>query len=83
MFQPDHVPVENCVTVPNSFVVMTPMEYIQQKTDATALADLSNVTAFVDPVEVSAVYGTSFALMLFLTAIAYKIKVAKRVIKLA
>lgn len=83
MFLPDVAPVENCISVGNSFVVMTPTEYIQQKSDAEALSDLSNVSAFVDPVEVSAVYGTSFALIIFLSAIAYKVKVAKRVIKMA
>ena len=83
-FLPDVVlDASGCLAVTDGFVVMTPSEYVQQKADADALTDIASVTAFVDPVEVSAVYGTSFALIFFLSAIAYKIKVAKRVIKLS
>jgi len=64
-------------------VILTPSEYIQLKADATALVSIDTVSAFIDPVEMGAAFSGGFMLILTMSLIAFKIKIAKRQIKMA
>jgi hypothetical protein len=78
----DFYAVETCTSANDEFIVLTPQEFAVLTTKAEIL-DSPVITGLIDPVEVSATFGTAFALIFFLSAIAYKIKVGKRVIKMA
>jgi len=78
----DFYSVETCTSANEQFIVLTPQEFAVLTTKAEIL-DSPVITGLIDPVEVSATFGTAFALIFFLSAIAYKIKVGKRTIKMA
>lgn len=64
-------------------VSMTPTEYVQIKTEAGHLVNYDELFGLIDPVDVAAVFGICFALVVSISGFGYGIKVAKRVIKLA
>ena len=65
----------------NERVILTGLEYQELQIKAGEVATLDQAVSALDPVEISAVFGTSFSLIVFLGFVGYKIAVAKRVIK--
>jgi hypothetical protein len=76
----DFIPLEECGDSPTDTVVMSPIEYVELKAQAGQLTTYEGLLDFIDPLEVSATFGTCFALMVFLGFVGYKVKVAKSII---
>jgi hypothetical protein len=83
VFFADFHDLETCADVNNSQVVMTVYEYIELSSAANALVDIDTVSALIDPIEITAAFSGAFMLIFTMSLIAYKIKIGKRVIKLA
>lgn len=65
----------------SQFISIPTYEYQNLLVASGGDISISTALTFVTPEEISAVFGTCFALVFFLGAVGYKIKVAKRVIK--
>jgi hypothetical protein len=75
--------VDTCANVNNTQIIMDVYDYIELEASATALVDIDTVSALLDPLEMSAAFSGGFMLILTMSLIAFKIKIAKRVIKMA
>lgn len=83
VFKDTSTSVEECGKISTTeTVLMSGMQFTELNTKASQVATLDSALASVDPVEVATVYGTSFALIVFLGITAYKIKVAKKIVRL-
>lgn len=63
-------------------VILDGYQYQELAVKAGQLATIDQAAAAIDPAEVSAVFGAAFALVMFLSAVAYKVRVGKNLIKL-
>lgn len=82
VFRQVTTPVEDCAkTDISERVILTGMEYQELLVRAGEVATLDQAVSALDPSEISAVFGTTFAMMVFLGFVGYKIALAKRVIK--
>lgn len=73
--------LDSCGEELNQQVIMTASEYVNLRVAAGDLSTIDSALEFITVEEISAVFGTCFAMMVFLGFIGYKIKVAKRLIK--
>jgi|LUMD01.1.fsa_nt_gb hypothetical protein len=63
-------------------ILLNSVEYTELQTLAYQTNVLDQAIEVISPADVAAVYGTSFALIFSLGAVAYKVKVGKNLIKL-
>lgn len=63
-------------------ILLNSVEYTELQTLAYQTNVLDQAIEVISPTDVAAVYGTSFALIFSLGAVAYKVKVGRNLIKL-
>lgn len=77
------VPVESGTCGDNTdFFILSPSDYYKLKADADAIVSIDSSLAFIDPLEISAAFGVGFALIFAISAVAFKVAVGKRMVKM-
>jgi len=83
VYKTARTPIEECATSNvDESIVLNAVEYTELRLLAYQTDVFDQAVNAISPTEVAAVYGTSFALIFALGAVAYKVKVGKNLIKL-
>jgi hypothetical protein len=82
VYYADYIVLEDCPNNEQHQIILSVPEHTNLLMQANLVSTIDDGFGLIDPVEISAVYGTSFAMIFALSAIAYKIKVGKNLVKL-